>query len=58
MKKTIIEQRAVICFCWKASFNATETLEMIQKVYRESAVHRAAVLSLVQHIFRKVRVDS
>ncbi len=42
MEKTI-EQCAVIRFCWKAGFNATETFEMIQKVYGESAVHRATV---------------
>ncbi len=39
----IIELCAVILFCWKARFNATKTFEMIQKVYGESAVHRATV---------------
>ncbi len=42
MEKTI-EQRAVIRFYWRACFNATKTFEMIQKVYGESAVHRATV---------------
>ncbi len=42
MEKTI-EQCAVICFCWKAGFNASNTFEMIQKVYGESAVHRTTV---------------
>ncbi len=42
MEKTI-EQYAALRFCRKASFNATKTFEMIQKVYGESAVHRAAV---------------
>ncbi len=42
MEKTI-KQRAAICFCWEAGFNATRTFEMIQKVYGESAVHRATV---------------
>ncbi len=42
MSKTI-EQRAVIRFCWNASFNATKIFEMIQKVYGESAVHRVTV---------------
>ncbi len=42
MEKTI-EQRAAICFCWKVRFNTTKTFEMIQKVYGESAVHRATV---------------
>ncbi len=37
------EQRAAIHFCWKASFNTTKTFETIQKVYGESAVHRATV---------------
>ncbi len=45
MKKTI-EQHAAICFCWKASFNAAKTFEMIQKVYGESAVHRATAFRL------------
>ncbi len=43
MEKTI-EQPAVIRFCWKAGFDATKTFEMIQKVYGESAAHRAKVL--------------
>ncbi len=30
-------------FAGKPSFNATKTFEMIQKVYGESAVHRATV---------------
>ncbi len=38
-----IEQRAAIYFCWKATFNATKTFEIIQKVYGESAVHRVTV---------------
>ncbi len=42
MVKTI-EQRAAICFCCKAGFNATKTFEMIQKVYGESAVHSVTV---------------
>ncbi len=42
MEKTI-EQRAAIRICWKVGFNATKTLEMIQKVYAESAVHCAIV---------------
>ncbi len=42
MEKTI-EQCATIRFCWKASFNATKTFEIIQKVYGESAVHYATV---------------
>ncbi len=42
MEKTI-EQRAAIGFGWKAGFNATKTFEMIQKVYGESAAHRATV---------------
>ncbi len=42
MEKTI-KQCVVICFCWKASFNATKTFEMILKVYAESAVHHATV---------------
>ncbi len=40
MEKTI-EHCAAIRFCWKAGFNATETFEIIQKVYSEFAVHRA-----------------
>ncbi len=42
MEKTI-KQRATIRSCWKASFNDTKTFEMIQKVYSESAVHRATM---------------
>ncbi len=42
MEKTI-EQRAANHFCRKAGFNATKTIEMIQKVYSESAVYRATV---------------
>ncbi len=38
-----IKQRAVIRFCWKTGFNATKTFNMIQKVYGESAVHRATM---------------
>ncbi len=30
----------MISFCWKASFNAAKTFEMIQQVYGESAIHR------------------
>ncbi len=48
MEKTI-EQRAAIRFCWKADFNATKTFEMIQKVYDESAVHRATVFRWYTH---------
>ncbi len=43
MEKTIIEQRAAIHFFWKVGFNATKTFEVVQKVYGESAVHRAIV---------------
>ncbi len=57
MKKTI-EQRAAICFCWKTGVNVTKTFKMIQKVYGESAVHRATSVSLIQPVFRRVRVDS
>ncbi len=33
-----------IRFCWKAGFNATKTfVEKIQKMYGESAIHRATV---------------
>ncbi len=39
MEKTI-EKYAVIRFSCKAGFDATKTLEMIQKIYGESAVHR------------------
>ncbi len=42
MEKTI-EQHAAIQFCRKAGFNVTETFEMIQKVYGESAVHPVTV---------------
>ncbi len=42
MERTI-EQRTAFRFCWKASFNATKTLEIIQKDYGESAVHCATV---------------
>ncbi len=42
MEKTV-EQHATLPICWKAGFNATKTFEMIQKVYYESAVHRATV---------------
>ncbi len=42
MEKTI-EQSAGFHFCWKAGFNVTKTFEIIQKVYVESAVHRATV---------------
>ncbi len=42
MEKTT-EQRAAICFFLKVSFHATETFEMIQKVYGNSTVHRATV---------------
>ncbi len=42
MEKTI-EQCAAIRFCRKAGFNVTKTVEMIQKVYGESAVHCATV---------------
>ncbi len=42
MEKTI-GQPAAIHFCWKASFNATKTFEMIQKDNGECAVHRATV---------------
>ncbi len=41
MEKTI-ELRAAIRIC-KTGFNVTKTFEMIQKVYGESAVHRATV---------------
>ncbi len=40
----ILTSLAAIRFCWKASFNATKTFEMIRKVYGESAVHHATVL--------------
>ncbi len=43
MEKTIIEQHAATQFCWKTSFNATKTFEIIQKVYGESAIHCATV---------------
>ncbi len=42
MEKTT-EQPIAIRFFWKAGFNATKTFEVIQKVYGESAVHRATV---------------
>ncbi len=42
MEKTI-EQHAAIRFCWKSGFNATKTIEKIQKVYGKSAVHCATV---------------
>ncbi len=43
MLEKTIEQHEVFRFCWKATFNATKTFEMIQKVYDETAVHRATV---------------
>ncbi len=42
MEKTI-DQGAAIRFCWEVGFNVTKTFEIIQKVYGESAVHRATV---------------
>ncbi len=39
----IIKQRAAIRICWKVSFNARKTFEMIQKMYGESTAHYATV---------------
>ncbi len=53
MEKTI-EQLAAIRFCWKASFNATKTFEMIQKFYGEFAAHRATVFCWFNMFCREV----
>ncbi len=50
------EQCAVIRFCQKAGFTVTKTFEMIQKVYGESAVHRATMLHWY-NIFSDGQVD-
>ncbi len=52
MEKTT-EQRAAICFCWKAGFNATKIFEMIHKIYGKSAVHRATMFHVGTMRFQK-----
>jgi hypothetical protein len=37
------EQRVAIKFCFKAGLSATETLELVQKAYRNEAVSRSKV---------------
>ncbi len=56
-KKTI-EQGATICFCWKAGFNATKNIWNDSESLWWVCCTSCYSVSLVQRIFRRVRVDS